>query len=175
MKTVQNFTCDGNAIFKNYCVAYKHKKFLCKARLALAMQFLENCTKIKNSECSRNTSVGKFCLHTVWPGCIFSLDSNAIISENYMAMASENCHCSRSFTLTVDSENPFCEFEHIQKQILLAKFHEIPKLPGVRILQWVWLDDISLARIILRMSPIWETTGERYADVIWYRTNPNDF
>ena len=33
----------------------------------------------------------------------------------------------------------------------------------------------SLARIILRMSPIWETTGERYADVIWYRTNPNDF
>ena len=28
---------------------------------------------------------------------------------------------------------------------------------------------------ILRMSPIWGTTGERYADVIQYRTNPNDF
>ena len=37
------------------------------------------------------------------------------------------CHI---FTLTVDVENPYGEFEDVHQQIFFAKSHENPTLPG---------------------------------------------
>ena len=45
--------------------------------------------KTENSEQSGKFPIGNFCIHLVWPGCIFVPKSNAT-SKNCVAIASEN-------------------------------------------------------------------------------------
>ena len=89
---------------------------------------------------------------------------NDIIVTSFLKIAQQFFVCEHLLLIPID----VASFKLIESQIKELQ-GVVPNTPGLR------MTKNSLARIILRMSPVWETTGERYADVIWYRTNPNDF
>ena len=91
--TEQFFTCYGNAVSTNYCIAVACANF-CVECLVLAMQhFLKSCRNIENSYNNiGNLSVSKFCHRTThWCSRIanYHRDGNTIISANYIAIVGE--------------------------------------------------------------------------------------